>query len=115
MNEKQIDFTVDRNNLYHEDSLIDLRAASIRCLRPVKPDGITHDESRKTIYVGHTQLMSPQGPVPLHAPLKALTLEEAMEEFPEAMQKAMEDMIENVKKQQKEQEQAKKEKSRIIV
>ena len=115
MDENQIDFTVDRNNLYHEESLIDLKAASIRCLRPVKPDGVTLDESRKTIYVGYTQLMSPQGPVPLHAPLKALTLEEAMEEFPEAMQKAMADMIENINKQQQEQKKAKKEESRIIV
>ena len=115
MNENRIGFTVDRNNLYHEDSLIDLRAASIRCLRPVKPDGITHDESRKTIYVGHTQLMSPQGPVPLHASLEASTFEEAMEIFPEAMKKAMEEMIENVRKMQQEQESAKREESRIIV
>ena len=115
MTENQIDFTVDRNNLYREESLIDLKSASIRCLRPVMPDGTTPDEGRKTIFVGHTQLMSPQGPVPLHAPLEAATLDEAIEKFPGAMQKAMEEMIENVKKMQQEQEAAKRDESRIIV
>ena len=115
MAENQIDFTVDQNNLYREESVLDLKSASIRCLRPVKSDGVTADEGRKTIFVGHTQLMSPQGPVPLHAPLEASTFEEAMAIFPEAMKKAMEEMIENVRKMQQEQENAKKEESRIIV
>ncbi len=114
MTENQIDFTVEKNNLYREENILDLKSASIRCLTPVKPDG-TDDESREMIFVGNTQLMSPQGPVPLHAPLKAATLEEAMEVFPEAMQKAMAEMIENVKRMQ-EQEQAKQQDdSRIIM
>ena len=58
--------------------------------------------------------MSPQGPVPLHAPLKASTLEEAMEAFPPAMEHAMAEMIEDIKKMQQEEEK-KKEGSSIIV
>ncbi len=115
MTNNQIDFTVEKNNLYREENIIDLKTASIQCLTPIKPDG-TIDESREKIFVGHTQLMSPQGPVPLHAPLKASTLEEAMENFSEAMQHAMAELIENVKKMQQEQEQAKQqEESRIIM
>ena len=115
MTNNQLDFTVEKNNLYREENIIDLKSASIRCLTPIKPDG-TVDEGREKIFVGHTQLMSPQGPVPLHAPLKASTLEEAMENFPEAMHHAMAEMIENVKKMQQEQEKLKqKEDSRIIV
>jgi len=115
MTNNQIDFTVEKNNLYREENIIDLKAASIRCLTPIKLDG-TIDEGREKIFVGHTQLMSPQGPVPLNAPLKASTLEEAMENFPESMQRAMAEMIENVKKMQQEQEKAKqKEDPRIIV
>ena len=76
----------------------------------------TIDESREKIFVGHTQLMSPQGPVPLRAPLKASTLEEAMENFPETMQHAMAELIENVTKMQQEQEKSnQKEASRIVV
>ena len=115
MTNNQLDFTVEKTNLYREENIIDLKMASIRCLTPIKPDG-TIDESREKIFMGHTQLMSPQGPVPLHAPLKASTLEEAMDNFPEAMQHAMAEMIENVKKMQQEQEKLKqKEDSRIIV
>ena len=115
MTNNQLDFTVKKNNLYREENIIDLNLASIRCLTPIKPDG-TIDESREKIFVGHTQLMSPQGPLPLHAPLKASTLEEAMENFPEAMQGAMAEMIENAKKMQQEQEKAKQKKdSRIIM
>ena len=111
----QLDFTVEKNNLYREENIIDLKSASIRCLTPMKPDGAI-DESREKIFVGHTQLMSPQGPVPLHAPLNASDLEEAMKNFPEAMQRAMAEMIENVKKMQQEQEKTKqKEGSGIIL
>ena len=114
MSDNQIDFTVDKTNLYREESIIDLKVASIRCLTPVKPSGTT-DESRKKIFVGHTQLMSPQGPVPLHAQLPADTLEEAMENFPEAMQHAMKEMIENVKKMQQEQEAGKQKNNSSII
>ena len=115
MANNQIDFTVEKNNLYREENIIDLKSASIRCLLPIKPDG-TIDETREKVYVGHTQLMSPQGPVPLHAPLKASTLEEAIENYPEAMQQAMAEMIEQAKKMHQEQEQSnQQESSRIVV
>jgi hypothetical protein len=111
----QIDFTVARDNLYREDSITDLKSASIRCLTPVKSDGAI-DGSRKKIFVGHTQLMSPQGMVPLQAKLEASTLEEAMDKFPAAMQKAMDEMIENVRRMHQEQERMRKgNESRIIV
>ena len=77
---EQIDFTVDGSNLYREDSITDLNVASIRKLVPIKPDG-TEDDSRETMFFGHTQLMSPQGPLPLNAPLEASNLEEAMAAF----------------------------------
>ncbi len=111
----QIDFTVARDNLYREEAITDLKAASIRCLTPVKSDG-TIDDSREKFFVGHTQLMSPQGMVPIQAKLEASTLEKAMDIFPTAMQKAMDEMIENVKRMQQEQGQMRKDNdSRIIV
>jgi hypothetical protein len=113
--ENQIDFAVDRDNLYREENIIDLRAASIRCLTPINPDG-TPDASREKMYIGHTQLMSPQGPVPIHAPLAASTLEEAMANFPGAMEQAMEEMIQEAQRMHQEQERAdQQDESRIIV
>lgn len=109
--QNNIDFTVDKNNLYREESITDLKVASIRKLVPVKTDG-SEDTTRSPIFVGHTQLMTPEGPLPLQAKLQANTLEEAMAEFPNAMQAALAEMVEEVRKMQ--QQQAKNE-SRIIV
>jgi len=88
----KIDFTVDRNNLYREESFTDVKVAAIRRLIPVKPDGFD-DESRDSIFMAQTQLMSPSGPVMLQSMLDARTLEEAMERFPAAMQKEMDKVV----------------------
>lgn len=102
MNNQQIEFDVDRENLYKEESLTDLKAGSIRILKPIKLDG-SADSSREEIYVAHTQIMSPQGMIPLQARLTANTLEGALDEFPGAMQQALAQMIEEVKKMQQEE------------
>ena len=111
---QQIDFTVDKNNLYREEAITDIKVASIRRLVPINPDG-TEDPSRTSIYVGHTQLMSPEGPIPIQAKIPANNLEEAMDEFPNAMQKGLAEVIESIKKAQREQELKAKDDSRIIV
>lgn len=108
-----IDFNFDKNNLCREESVTDLKVGSIRCLKPIKPDG-TDDENRMTIFVGHTQLHSPQGLVPLQCPLKATTLKQAIEEFPDAMKKALEEMVEKAKQMQAQQQAQKQNESRII-
>jgi hypothetical protein len=112
--EQKIDFAVDANNLYREESITDLKVASIRKLVPIKLDG-TKDESRTEIFVGHTQLMSPEGPIPLQARLEGNTFEEAINLFPEAMQKALGEMVENIKKMQEQEQKQKKGDSRIIM
>lgn len=108
----EIDFTIDTTNLYREESITDLKVASIRQLIPIKQDG-TDDTSRKPVFYGHTQLMSPQGPVPIQAPLEAETLEEAMAVFPASMKVAMDQLLEKYQKMAEQQQQ--KEDSRIIV
>jgi len=103
-----IDLTVRQDNLYLEESFTDLDLTSIRRLTPVKPNGIK-DKNRKSIFVGHTQLMTPNGPLPIQSPLEARNLKEAMEKYPAAMKKAIENMLEQLKKLQQ------KEEPRIIV
>jgi len=114
MADNQIDFTVDKKNLYKEKSITDLKTASIKCLVPVNIDG-TKDESREMIFIGQTQLMSPQGPLPLQVRLNAATLEEAMDRFPAAMEQEMAQMVESVKKMQQEQERAKQQESSNLI
>lgn len=97
--QQTIDFTVDRNNLYREESFTDIKVAAIRRLTPVKPDG-SDDESRDSIFMAQTQLMSPSGPVVLQSILDAGNLEQAMERFPKAMQKEMDRVMAEDKKKE---------------
>jgi len=108
----KVDFTVDTSNLYREESITDFKIASIRKMTPINLDG-SDDDSRTPMFMGHTQLMSPDGPVPLQTQLEAENLEEAIAVFPEAMKKALEEMFERVKQMQQDQQQ--KDDSRIIV
>ncbi|MBA2882882.1 hypothetical protein HNR65_003237 [Desulfosalsimonas propionicica] len=101
---QQIDFTVDKDNLYREESVTDLKVASIRCMTPVKADG-SEDPSRSRIYYGSTQLMTPEGPLPIQSQLSATSLQEAMEEFPGAMKKALDQTIDRLKQMQQQEQQ----------
>lgn len=107
-----INFAVDKKNLYREESITDLKIASIRKLIPVHVDG-SEDKSREPIFLGSTQLGTPQGPIPIQAKLEANTFEEALEIFPKAMEMETQKVIESFKQLQEEQK--KTEKSRIIV
>ncbi|MBN2808128.1 MAG: cytoplasmic protein [Deltaproteobacteria bacterium] len=108
------DFSVDTKHLYREETITDLKVASIRVLTPIHLDG-SPDLSRTPVYIGNTQLMSPEGPVPLQAPLPADNLEEAMAVFPNAMRQALTEMVEKIKEMQQQQLRKERESSRIII
>ncbi len=101
-NEEKTDFRPDSSNLYREETITDLKVAAIKIMIPIKLDG-SDDASRSPIYVGNTQLMSPDGPLPLQAPLAAANLEEALTVFPDAMRQALAEMVEKIKEMQLEQ------------
>lgn len=102
------DLSVDKSNLYREESLTDLKVASLRRLTPIKVDG-SDDPDRPTLYVGETQLMSQRGPLPIQAPIEASSLEDALDKFPDAMNDAVQRMVEEVRDLQRQ------EANRIIV
>ena len=112
--EQRIDFTVDKNNLYREESITDLKVASIRRLVPINGDG-TKDASRTPVFMAQTQLMSPEGPVPLQSALKAGSIEEAVDEFPGAMQQALGEVVKRMKTMREQQMHKQNEDSRIIM
>lgn len=102
------EIAVDRGNLYREETFTDLKVATLQQLTPVKPDG-SRDESRETIFIGQTTLMSQAGPVPVSCPIDAKTLEEAIEKFPEAIRQGVERIIEEAREIQRQ------ESSRIVI
>lgn len=113
-NPQDIDFTVDQNNLYREEAITDLKVASIRRLVPIKPDG-SEDASRAPIFMGSSQVMTPEGPLPLQARIAANNLAEAYEAFPGAMQEALTEMIRQLEAMYRQEKEKKRDDSRIIV
>ena len=94
---RSIDFSIDRSNLYKEESFTDLKVGNIRRLLPVKPDG-SEDKTRKTIFVGQTNLMTPNGALPIQGVIRAKELQQAVKRFPEAMEEAVARMMEEAQK-----------------
>lgn len=115
---KEVDFRIDRSNLYREESFTDLKVGTIKCLNPVRADG-SPDKSRKKIFLGNTNVMTPQGPIPIQGAIQAKELQQAIKKFPEAMEAAMDRLIEEAKKYQEQQQaedsQIQKPDSRIII
>ena len=104
----EIDLNLDKANLYQEESFTDLKTGAIRRMIPVKEDG-SRDEARAPLFMGQTQLMSPNGPLPVSCVLEAATLSEAIEKFPSAVKKEVDRIVELAQKAQQ------KDDSRIIV
>jgi hypothetical protein len=99
---------VNLQNLYKEEMYTDMRTAAIRQLTPVKPNGEI-DKTRKYVFVGQTNIMSPQGPLPVQFPIEAKNLQEAAEKFPEVMDQFLTKLAEEIKEAQRQEQ------SRIIV
>ena len=113
--QNNLEFTIDRSNLYLEESFTDLKSGTIKRLVPVRPDG-SQDNSRKTVFVGNTSILTPNGPLPVQNVINAKELQQAIKKFPEAMHAAMDRLMEEVKKyQEQEKSQIQKPDSRIII
>ena len=103
-----INLQLNVNDLYQETSFTDMKVGAIRVLTPVKADG-SADESRRPIFIGQTQLMSPNGPLPVSCMIEATSIKDAAEKFPDAVAKEV-DRIVSLAQQAQE-----KESSRIVV
>ena len=102
------DIQLDKAELYREDIFTDRKAGTIRRLIPVLIDGST-DPKRAVLYSGQTQLLTPNGVLPLGFEIEAATLEEAVTKFPAAVKSALEQAIEEAREFRRESA------SRIVV
>ena len=106
---KITDIKIDPKNLYKEEAFTDLTFATIRRLTPVNLDG-SPDDSRGPVFTGMTQLMSPNGPIPIQCLIEgAKTLSEAADKLPAAIEKTVQAMIAEA------EEMRRQETSKIIV
>ncbi len=92
---------VDQANLYREDIFTDLRVASIRRLSPVKIDG-SPDPARPPLFSAETQILTPQGPLPVQVPIEAATLDEAIAKFPTAIQQGVDRLLDEAREMRRQ-------------
>lgn len=96
------ELTVEKENLYLEETFTDLRVGSLRRLSPVTPNG-DPDPERDVLYFGHAQVMSQMGPLPVQFGIEAESMEEAIDKYPEEAQAAVMRMIEEIREMQRQQ------------
>jgi len=91
--EHEIEFSIDRSNLYLEDTFTDLKTGTVKRFTPVLPDGSV-DKARKTLFLGQASIYTPHGPLPIQNIIPAKELAQAFKRFPEAMLQAMQQLME---------------------
>jgi hypothetical protein len=99
----EVDIKLDPNDLYREESYTDRRVGSIRCMVPVKSDG-SEDNGRKKLFMGHTQLWSQMGPIPITFEIEADDLDQAIEAFPAAAQEGIQNTLREAEEMRRQQE-----------
>ena len=89
-------FEFDLNNLYREDVFTDQKVGTLRQMSPVTKDGAA-DNSRPTMFVGETSLLTPAGTLPVNFRIDAGSLNEALEKFTGAANQAIQDTMEQLR------------------
>ena len=90
--QNEINIEVKVDELYREEVFTDRRVGTIQRLTPVDKDGGT-DPSRKVLYVGQTQVLTPAGGLPISFEIPANSLEEAARGFAAAAKAGVEDTM----------------------
>ena len=108
-NEKpQEKIRINQNGLYREAVFTDMTIGSLHQMTPIKINGEI-DKQRKIMFIGQTQLITKQGPLPIRFPIDARNLQQAVDKFPESMEAFVNRMIAEAKEIQRQEE------SRIIL
>lgn len=102
MDKMEESLQVNIDDLYREEVISDMKAATFRKMVPVKADG-SDDDSRETFYSAQTTVMSPMGAIPLQAKLEAKDLTAAAAEFPSAIRVAMDKLVEEAREMQRQE------------
>lgn len=96
MSAEPVSAKMDEKDLWKEEVFTDRKVGTIRRLSPVKADG-SADASRKTLFVGEAQLMTPAGALPLSFEIPGDTLEAAVAGYGAAVQLAFTETMEELK------------------
>jgi hypothetical protein len=101
MSDEKIEVTMDRDSLYREEMISDRKMGTIRMMTPIKPDG-SDDDTRKVLYVGQAQIMTPMGALPVAFEIEADTLNQAVDGYADAAKEAIDNTIKELKELQRQ-------------
>jgi hypothetical protein len=93
---------MDKAHLYLEESFTDRRVGNLQRLSPVTSDG-SPDPSRPVLFLGHTQVMTPAGALPLTFEIDAGSLDEAIAGFGKHAQQALNETMRRLEELRREQ------------
>lgn len=88
-------------DLYLEEIFTDRRVGTVQRLTPVTADG-DPDSSRKILYVGQAQVMTPAGALPLSFEIQADSLAEAIEGFGSAAESAVAETMQRLQEMRRD-------------
>jgi hypothetical protein len=95
------DLAMNPAALYREDTYTDRRVGVIRVLTPVGRDGAP-DPTRKVLFLGEAQLLTPAGALPLTFEIEANSLGEAAERFAAGAEVAVERAVKELQELRRE-------------
>lgn len=87
---------MDAKGLYRDQNYTDRKTGTIRVLTPVNSNG-EEDNGRPTVYLGHAQMMTAAGPMPLSFEIDGPELSDAVENYAAAAKQAVDEAIEEIK------------------
>ena len=93
--------TMDPASLYREEVFTDRRVGTIRVLIPVTKDGLA-DGSRKVLYVGEPQVLTPGGMLPITFEIDAGSLAAAIDKFADGGKEGVERTIQEIQELRRE-------------
>jgi len=86
---RNLDLKMDAAGVYREEIYTDRKVGTIRCLTPVKSDG-SPDSSRKPVFVGEAQILTPMGAIPVTFDISATSLDDAIAKYGAAAKEGVE-------------------------
>ncbi len=88
-------------DLYREETYTDRRVGTLQILTPVNADG-SADLSRRRLFVGQTQILTPAGGLPLSFEIEADSLQDAVEKFGNGAQTALASAMQRIEEMRRE-------------
>ncbi|MGH8278712.1 MAG: hypothetical protein ACRETQ_03990 [Gammaproteobacteria bacterium] len=98
---KDLEIQMQAEQLYQEEVFTDRNVGTIQRLTPVTRDG-GPDQTRRVIYSGATQVLTPLGTLPINFDIEAKSLKEAADNFGNAAKAAIEQTMKRLEELRRE-------------